>query len=201
MSMFKDFLDGGASSAAKANKKENAWIKQQYASATNLGESLLLKALAGIDTGFNNAKAQLGKAGETATMQILGQGKQALAQGNQALTDAGFSGTMAAQLPGQVAYQTNQALGQLGEALGAQNANLEMQHAQSKLAGAQSFGQWALGKVSAANQSAAQYQASGTGLLGGLGEGLGMAAGAWAGGYLPGGSPAASKAPGGGNVF
>jgi hypothetical protein len=41
--------------------------------------------------------------------------------------------------------------------------------------------------VSAANQSAAQYQASGTGFLGALGESLGKAAGSWAGGYLPGG--------------
>jgi len=187
MSIFSNFLDGGFGSAAKANKAENAWLKGQYSASASLGESLLMQHLAGIDTGYANAKANLGKAGETATMQIMGQGKQALAAGQQALTDSGFSGTIAAQLPGQVATQTNQALGQLGEALGAQNANLDMQHANAKFSGASTIANWALNKASTANAVAAQYVPQGGGVLSGLGETLGKGLGSWAAGFLPGG--------------
>jgi len=186
MSVFSNFLDGGAGAAEKANKAENAWLKGQYNASASLGESLLMKALAGIDSGYESAKANLGKAGETTTMQILGQGKQALAAGQQALTDSGFSGTIAAQLPGQVANQTNQALGQVGEALGAQSANLDMQHANAKFSGASAIANWALNKANTANAVKAQYQASGPGFIGSFSEALGKAAGSWATGFIGG---------------
>lgn len=187
MSFIMDLLDGGVSSAAKANKKENAWQKGLFNQSSSLGESFLLKALANIDVDFASAANELSKAGEVATTQILGQGKQALAAGQQALTDSGFSGSMAAALPGQVAAQTNQSLAALGEALGTQKANLATQHAGMKLQGAQGFGNWVLSKVNTGLGTSAQAVPQGGGLLSGLGETLGKGVGSWAAGFLPGG--------------
>lgn len=186
MSLVKNFLDGGFGEAQKKNEATSAWLKNIFQQSASAGESMLMKALAKLDAQSGVAQNELGKAGEVATQQILGQGKQALAAGQQALINSGFGGTIAAQLPGQVASQTNQALASLAEGLGAQKANLALNYGQAQLVGAQNFANWALNKTGMANATATQYQAQGGGFLQGLGQAAGKAVGTWAGGFLPG---------------
>jgi len=176
---WKSLLDGGASEAQKKNEINAAWLKQQFGGAASLGEGLLMQALAGIDKGYESAKANISKQGEVATTNILAQGEQALAKGQQALIDSGLSGTAAAGLPGKVAYQTQQALAGLGSQLGAQQAQLDVGQAQSNLAGSQNIANWALNKVNTASGITPQYSSSGPGLL--------EIAGKVAGSYVSGG--------------
>lgn len=202
MSLFSNFLDGGAGEAQKKNEANASWLKQEFGGAKSLGQTMLMKALAGLDTGYTNASNELSKAGETATTQILGQGKQALAAGQQSLINSGFSGSIGAQLPGQVAAQTNQSLAGLGEALGAQKANLATNYANSKFSATQNFASWLMGSVNTASAITPQYQAAGPGFLGAFGESLGNAAGSWLSNPASfggsGSGPAKPKVPGGG---
>jgi len=189
MGFFKDFWDGGQSEAKKKNEAVNKQLQALFGEASSLGQSLLMKAAAKLEQQYTTASANLGKAGEAATLGIMANADKANAAGKQALIDSGFSGTIAAQLPGQVAAQTNQSLAGLAEGVGAQQANLDMGYGTAQANQAQGFANWALNQVGTANAIAPQYKAAGKGFGGAFAESLGSAAGDWVtGGFsLPGG--------------
>lgn len=200
MSFWKNLLDGGVSQAQKANEKnaaiQAATLGQQY----GLGESSLNKGLAALDSAYGAQKQSISQYGQQASNQIIEGGVAQNAANTQSLVGKGLYNTSVAQ---NMAQQTqggvNTALASLGQNLGLLNANIEGQYGAQKNAAYQNFAQYAMSKVGAQAAITPQYQASGGGLLAGLGTAVGGALGgpigAGLGSLFAGGDKPAEAAP------
>jgi len=185
MSFFKNLLDGGAGEAQKKNEanvaKNMAMLGTQYA----FGEGQLMKGLAGLDQSYAAQKQSLSHYGTQASNQIIEQGTAAQAANKSSMVNKGlFNTSVGANMNAQTQAVTNSSLSTLGENLGLLNANVEQQHGAAKNSAYQSLAQYAMGKVGMQGQLTPQYQASGGGILGGLGQLVGQAAGGPIGGAL-----------------
>ena len=184
MGFLKDFLGGTTGAATKANKAGAAANMATLATQYGYGEEVLLKGLAGIETGYANAAGILGKQGQAATNQILAGQKKTVDAGTQGLIDKGLYSTSAAgNLANQAQAQTNQQLLQLHEGLGAQQAGLEVGKAGALNAANQTLAQYAMNKVSAQANITPTYTGQ-PGALAGVAGAAGQALGSAAGGGL-----------------
>lgn len=188
MGFFKDFLGGTTGAAEKANKAYAAANMATLGKQYGYGQEMLLKGLAGIETGYGNAAGILAKQGQAATNQILAGQKQTVDAGTQGLIDKGLYNTSAAgNLASQAQAQTNQQLLQLHEGLGAQQAGLEVGKANAMNSASMGLAQYAAQKVAA--QQSGTPQVTGqpgflAGVAGAAGQALGGSIGKWAGGFL-----------------
>ncbi len=200
MSFFKDLLDGGAASAQKANEKNAAILSATLGQQYGAGANYLDKGLATLDSSYAAQKQSIAQYGQQASNQIVEGGVAQNAANNQSLVGKGLYNTSVAQ---NMAQQTqggvNTALASLGQNLGLMNANVEAQYGAQKNAAYQNFAQYAMSKVGAKNAITPQYQASGGGLLSGLGTiagaALGGPLGAALGGMLGGATQPQQQTP------
>jgi hypothetical protein len=136
-----------------------------------------------LDKSFANAKGALSSAGEMATKQIVEGGVQTQADVSQSLIDSGFTdSTMAANAKISAQGQTQKGLAGLAEQIGQQQAGFEMAHGQAKAANLQGIANFMMSKVDKSSSLTPQYQASGPGLMGMLGQIGGQALGGYLGG-------------------
>ena len=197
MGWLSNMFDGGAGEAQKKNEKNHKSLMKNLGVQYGYGLDKWLQSGQALDTAFLNAKGAMSKAGDWSKKAIIEGGVQTQADISQALLDSGFTdSTMAAnaKLQGQNATGAN--LAGLAESVGSQHSALEMAYGGAKAQNLQGLANFAMDKVKLQSDITPQYEGSGGGLLGMLGQVGGMALGGYLGG-LGGGEEAVATVAGG----